>query len=111
MNLGWDERWSAAQHAVDAAGALTPVRIAAEHRGAHHALDEAGALAWVELTGKAFHRAADKRELPTVGDWILVERWAEATSGNGAGVIRELLPRRSLLVRKAAGEATLPQPL
>jgi len=29
----------------------------------------------------------------------------------GAGVIRHVLPRKSFLVRKAAGEATLPQPV
>ena len=56
-------------------------------------------------------RAQDKRELPTVGDWVLVDRWAEAIAEHGAGVIRHVLPRKSLLVRKAAGGATLPQPV
>ncbi len=107
---GWDEQWDAAWRALDPDAALEPVRIAAEHRGAYHATDGA-AVAWVELTGRAFHRAQDKRELPTVGDWVLVERWAKAVSGSGAGVIRHVMPRRGLLVRKAAGEATLPQPL
>src|SRR6185312_3569270 len=37
--------------------------------------------------------------------------WTEALAGSGAAVIRELLPRDSLLVRRAAGEASLPQPL
>ena len=110
--LGWDADWDAARGAHDAAvdPAFAPVRIAAEHRGAYHAIGEGG-TAWVELTGRAFHRAADKRELPTVGDWVLVERWDRALAGAGAAVIRHVLPRRSLLVRKAAGEATLPQPL
>jgi ribosome biogenesis GTPase len=87
------------------------VRIASEHRGAYRALDDGGAAAWVELTGKRFHNAADKRELPTVGDWVLVDRWAEAIAGNGAGVVREIEPRKTFLVRKAAGEATVPQPI
>jgi len=111
VSLGWDAGWEAARRARDGDGALVPVRIAAEHRGAYHGLDAGGALAWVELPGVAFHRAADKRELPTVGDWVLVERWADAVAERGAAVVRELLPRRSLLVRKAAGEATAPQPL
>jgi len=111
VTLGWDAGWEAARHERDAEGALAAVRIAAEHRGAYHALDAAGALAWVELPGVAFHRAADKRELPTVGDWVLVERWPDAMAGRGAAVVREVLPRRSLLVRKAAGEAVAPQPL
>jgi ribosome biogenesis GTPase len=110
MKLGWDEAWETARRAIDPGGMLEPVRIATEHRGAYHAIG-AGGTAWVELTGKAFHSAVDKRDLPTVGDWVIVERWTEALTGSGAATIREVLPRRSLLVRKAAGEATSPQPL
>jgi ribosome biogenesis GTPase len=108
--LGWEPHWDDVRRSVDPDGALSPVRIIAEHRGAYHASD-GNAVAWVELTGRAFHRAHDKRELPTVGDWVLAERWPDAVAGNGAGVIRHVLPRRSFLVRKAAGEATLPQPV
>jgi ribosome biogenesis GTPase len=108
--LGWDADWDRARTALDPEHALEPVRIAAEHRGAYHATDGA-AQAWVELAGRVYHRAQDKRALPTVGDWVLVERWREATSGSGAAVMRHVLPRRGLLVRKAAGEATLPQPV
>jgi ribosome biogenesis GTPase / thiamine phosphate phosphatase len=111
VTLGWDAGWEAAQRERDPDGVLEAVRIAAEHRGAYHGLATTGALAWVELPGVAFHRAADKRELPTVGDWVLVERWPDAVAERGAAVVREVLPRRSLLVRKAAGEATVPQPL
>jgi len=110
VNLGWDAAWEAARAALDADAAWQPARIAAEHRGAYQALGPGGA-AWVELTGRTFHTAADKRDLPTVGDWVLVERWPEAAAGAGAGVIRAVLPRRSFLVRRAAGDATAPQPL
>jgi ribosome biogenesis GTPase / thiamine phosphate phosphatase len=108
--IGWDRDWEQARRTVDPDGTLTPVRIGTEHRGAYHAMDGRD-VAWVELTGRAFHRAKDKRQLPTVGDWVLVERWPDAIAGNGAGVIRQILPRRGLLVRRAAGEATLPQPV
>jgi ribosome biogenesis GTPase len=108
--LGWDAAWQAARGAADPEAAWQPARIAAEHRGAYQALGPGG-LAWVELPGRTFHAAVDKRDLPTVGDWVLVERWAGAVSGGGAGVIRAVLPRRSFLVRRAAGEATAPQPL
>jgi len=110
VRLGWDTAWQAARAAADPDGAWQPARIAAEHRGAYQALGPGG-LAWVELPGRAFHDAADKRDLPTVGDWVLIERWRTAAAGGGAGVIRAVLPRRSLLVRRAAGEATAPQPL
>ncbi len=108
--LGWDAAWQAARAAADPAESWQAVRIAAEHRGAYHALGPGG-VAWVEVTGRAFHAAGDKRALPTVGDWVLVERWAEAVAGSGAAVVRTVLPRRSFLVRRAAGEATVPQPL
>ena len=105
---GWDDRWEAAWRGVDPAAALVPVRIAAEHRGAYHGVNDSGS-GWVELTGKAYLEARDKRALPTVGDWVLVEGWDNATAGRGAATIREILPRRTLLVRRAAGEATVPQ--
>jgi ribosome biogenesis GTPase len=108
--LGWSAAWDATRTAADPELAWQPVRIAAEHRGAYHALGPGG-VAWVELTGRAFHAAGDKRALPTVGDWVLVERWREAVAGAGAATVRTILPRRSFLVRRAAGEATAPQPL
>ena len=110
-HLGWDDAWQAAAD-VARAGAPDAIaaRIVSEHRGAYHAAGPGG-VAWAEATGRALHRAADKRELPTVGDWVLLERWTEALAGAGAAVIRAILPRRSLLVRRAAGEASVPQPL
>ena len=110
MSLGWDDAWDDARRTLDPGGVLAPVRVAIEHRGAYHVAGEGG-VAWAELTGRAFHRAHDKRALPTVGDWVLVEKWADALAGRGAAVIRHVVPRRSLLVRKAAGEAMQPQPL
>ena len=108
--LGWDAAWEAARAAADPDARWQPARIAAEHRGAYHALGPGG-IAWAEITGRAFHAAGDKRALPAVGDWVLVERWRDALASAGAAVVRALLPRRSLLVRRAAGEATAPQPL
>jgi ribosome biogenesis GTPase / thiamine phosphate phosphatase len=105
--LGWDPRWAPPEGAD---GGII-ARIVAEHRGAYHARAADG-VAWAEATGKAFLAASrDKRELPTVGDWVILDRWSEALAGAGAAVIRAILPRASLLVRRAAGEASLPQPL
>jgi ribosome biogenesis GTPase len=106
---GWDAEWAAAAAACDAGTAL-PARIIAEHRISYQAMSAEG-MVWCEATGKAFHVAADKRSLPTVGDWVLLERQTEALAGAGNAVISEILPRRNLLVRRAAGEASVPQPL
>jgi ribosome biogenesis GTPase len=110
QQLGWELYWDDLRRSVDPDSQLTPVRVVSEHRGAYHAGDGT-AVAWIELPGKTYHSAKDKRELPTVGDWVLVEGWSDAVAERGAAVIRHLLPRKSLLVRKAAGEATLPQPV
>lgn len=108
--LGWDAAWEQVRATVDPERAWQPVRISAEHRGASQATGPGG-VAWVELPGRTYNQAGDKRALPTVGDWVLVERWDTAVAGSGAAVVRSVLPRRSFLVRKAAGEATAPQPL
>lgn len=107
---GWTPAWEELRRAVDPDGAWTPVRIAAEHRGAYQALAD-GVLGWVEITGKQYQAALDKRALPTVGDFVLVENWSDAVAARGAATVRAMLPRQGLLVRKAAGEATVPQPL
>jgi ribosome biogenesis GTPase / thiamine phosphate phosphatase len=106
---GWDATWRAAAAAADPAGRFTPVRISAEHRGAYHAL--AGRQATVELRGRHYRSAADKRDLPAVGDFCLVDGWEAACGGAGSATIEAVLPRRSLLVRRAAGLAVAPQPL
>jgi ribosome biogenesis GTPase / thiamine phosphate phosphatase len=107
--LGWDAGWeAAAKERGD--GTTVPARIIAEHRISYQATTAEGTV-WCEATGHAFHVAADKRSLPTVGDWVLLERWSEALAGHGNAIIREILPRRNLLVRKAAGEASIPQPM
>lgn len=108
---GWDAEWAAAAAAADPEGAWTAVRISAEHRGAYQA--RAGEqVAIVELRGKTYRAATDKRDLPAVGDFCLVSRWERAIEkGGGSATIEVLLPRRTLLVRRAAGNATMPQPL
>jgi len=64
-------------------------------------------MVWAELRGKDYFEARDKTALPTVGDWVLVA----PADGTGVSPIEALLPRRSCLVRAAAGEKTIPQPI
>jgi ribosome biogenesis GTPase / thiamine phosphate phosphatase len=103
--LGWDDDWAALAAETAAGRALAPARITIEHRGAYEAIAASGPV-WAELRGRDYFEAKDKRELPTVGDWILV-----AAAESGVSPIEALLPRRSCLVRAAAGEKTLPQPI
>lgn len=102
--LGWDSEW--ASHVQSG----VPARIVAEHRISYQAICADGPL-WCEATGHAFHVAEDKRSLPTVGDWVILDGAEKALAGAGNAIIREILPRRNLLVRRAAGEASVPQPM
>ena len=72
-------------------------RITAEHRGSFRALTDDGELDAL-ITGRMSYEAAGREELPTVGDWVRLERIDDRQ-----GVIREIEPRRSAFVRKVAG--------
>ncbi len=104
-DLGWDDDWAAAlaEHP-----GLTAARVSIEHRGAVEVMDADGSF-WAEVTGKMFFAAGDKRELPAVGDWVALDG-AEAARASGARArLLAILPRRSCLIRRAAGEKEVPQ--
>lgn len=108
---GWNTTWQARRTSAPAnewGGDV--VRVITAHRGAYHVVGDAGTC-WAELPGRSYHRAADRRELPVVGDWVIAERVAAACTGDGAARIIGVLPRTSFLVRRAAGRATEPQPI
>jgi ribosome biogenesis GTPase len=75
---------------------LVPGRVAAVHRGAFDVWTAAGAVR-SRLPGRLVHEGLDV----AVGDWI----------GLGDGLIRAVLPRRSAIVRNAAGLTTTAQTL
>ena len=109
--LGWDEGWAATWAGyVPATELLTPARVAIEHRGAVEVVDDGGTF-WAEPTGKMFFAAGDKRELPIVGDWVAVSDAANARATGSRAPLRVILPRRTCLVRRAAGDREEPQPL
>jgi ribosome biogenesis GTPase len=78
---------------------LEPARVIAEHRGAYQLVTESG-LCTAELTGKLRHDAQDRRDLPAVGDWVAL---------GPDGRVEALLPRKSVFVRKQAGQRPEPQ--
>ncbi|MDX6480958.1 MAG: ribosome biosis GTPase / thiamine phosphate phosphatase [Gaiellaceae bacterium] len=75
---------------------LVPGRIAAAHRGAFDVWTADGAVR-CGVPGRFLHDGTDI----AVGDWV----------GVGDGVIRAVLPRRSAIVRNAAGLTTTAQTL
>jgi ribosome biogenesis GTPase len=101
-SLGWNERLERELERLRQTSdlqPLTPARVVVEHRGAYDLLTEDGS-GTAELTGKLRHAALDKRDLPAVGDWVVLDP---------SGRIDALLPRQSVFVRKAAGARTEPQ--
>ena len=80
-------------------------RVAAEHRDRYVVLSEQGEAA-AEITGRLRYAAASRLELPTVGDWVVLQ-----PCGDGFAVIHSVLPRRTLFLRKVPGELTEPQPV
>lgn len=73
-------------------------RVAAEHKGFYTVWTPEGE--WISKTaGKMLYDAADRRDLPAVGDWVAVK----PRSGEGTATIYGVLQRRSCFLRTAAG--------
>src|SRR2546430_724926 len=89
--LGWNS-----ELAENLEPGLVPGRVAAVHRGAFDVWTEAGALR-SRLPGRLRHEGLDVG----AGDWV----------GLSDGLIRVVLPRRSAIVRNAAGLTTTAQTL
>lgn len=95
---GWDARW-AEEFGGDAAKGLFPARLIEEQRGLFQIISEQGVKS-ARTPGNMRHKAADRSGLPAVGDWVA----AESVPNEKVVLIRRILPRRTKLSRKAAGE-------
>jgi ribosome biogenesis GTPase / thiamine phosphate phosphatase len=81
-------------------------RIAAEHKGGYQVVSAEHELL-ATVAGKLRHAVeSGTGERPVVGDWVAIEPPA---SGGGVTLIHALLPRRSTIVRRAAGRTPEPQ--
>lgn len=81
-------------------------RVIEEQRTNYQVITEQGALL-AQLSGKLLHPTVSRLDRPVVGDWLAVRPlWSE-----GKAVVQRVLPRKSLLKRKAAGETEAIQPL
>lgn len=96
--LGWNDRRRQEFRPYTAEG-LAPGRLVAEHRTHYQVATE-----WAELTatitGRFRSDAAQRTDLPGVGDFVAVR----PSSGDGPAIIEAILPRTGTFVRKAAGE-------
>lgn len=60
-----------------------------------------------EVAGKLLHRTADRSDFPVVGDWVAFQ----TPESRDRAVIISILPRHSLLKRRAAGFSEEQQPI
>jgi ribosome biogenesis GTPase len=98
-SLGWTADLAEAQLA-HAANGHRPARVVAEDRGSYQVLGPAGEQR-ASVTGRFRHETSDPAAFPAVGDWVAVE-----TSPAGDTTIHAVMPRRSALIRQAAGRRT-----
>jgi ribosome biogenesis GTPase / thiamine phosphate phosphatase len=104
-SLGWNS--SLEQFFVThRADGLCPARVLEEHRERYLIETESGVLS-AEVTGKLRFTATSRLDFPTVGDWVAIQ---SAPSGDLA-VIHAVLPRKTVFLRKVAGEVTEAQPV
>ncbi|MBW5446873.1 ribosome small subunit-dependent GTPase A [Cohnella sp. CFH 77786] len=96
---GWNEFWELAWQTAGLSGdnGLQPARVTAQFSHAYRIVSAAGERL-ATVTGKFEFAAAGKSDFPAVGDWVA----AELADGERA-VIHALLPRRSAMTRRAAG--------
>jgi ribosome biogenesis GTPase len=97
--LSWG--WSAFQRETwaERGGAGHPGRVVSQHKGGLFVATEAGERLAV-IPGRLRRAAESGGALPAVGDWVAVAH----EQGDGAVPILAVLPRKTVLVRKAAGE-------
>src|SRR5580765_5454030 len=93
-SIGWTPALED-QFAPHAADGLEPARVAVEHRGAY-LLYTARGEAQAELAGRLRH-AAERGELPAVGDWV-------AVTPTDPAIVQAVLPRKTKFSRLAASD-------
>lgn len=102
--LGWDPITS--YYFSELNTTLIPARVISEDKDSYLLLSEAGELRG-KISGAFRYKAGDKIDLPVVGDWAVIEIY----STDSIAVIHQLLPRKTLLMRKTAGIVTEKQAL
>jgi ribosome biogenesis GTPase len=99
-NLGWSEYFETQFQPYRADG-FEAARVALEYNHLYRVLSPEGELL-ADVAGKLRHEAANRSDLPAVGDWVVIEPRREEAKAT----IHAVLPRRSKFVRKVAGTRT-----
>lgn len=98
--FGWDEFFEA-NFKTYAGSGYTCGRVALEHKNFYRVYTQHGEML-AEISGKLRHEALNRRDLPAVGDWVVIRSRPEGDRVT----IHAVLPRRTSFVRKIAGSRT-----
>jgi ribosome biogenesis GTPase len=98
--FGWSE-FFATSFAPFADQGYRAGRVAVQHKTQYALYTECGELT-AETTGKMQYDAQTKKDLPVVGDWVVISARQQGRNAT----IYHVLPRRSKFSRKAAGTRT-----
>ncbi len=101
--LGWTAR-EAEAFAPYAEQGFVPARVGVAYGATFRVYREDGEML-AEVSGRLRHDAKGRRDLPAVGDWVVVRR----SETGDRGTIHAVLPRKSLFSRKVAGAETTEQ--
>lgn len=82
---------------------LALCRVAVQEKGLYRLLTPSGTQL-AQVSGKFQHEVKSISEYPTVGDYVMAD-----LNGGDTAVIHAVLPRTSLFLRKAAGDANTEQ--
>lgn len=95
--LGYDE-WRRHAAPFDIPDDFSPARVIEVNRN-RYVVSDGQAEIEAELSGRFLYGTDDATELPTVGDWVAVQR----LDGDSPAIVHALLPRGTVLKRKESG--------
>ena len=99
-SFGWSEFFESSFKSYEQSG-YAAGRVALEHKNFYRVYTKDGEVL-AEIAGKLRHEAANRSDLPAVGDWVVIRPRPEG----GRVMIHALLPRRTSFARKTAGSRT-----
>ena len=98
--FGWSEFFQTNFKSYEGHG-FSCGRVALEHKNLFRVHTQHGEV-FAEISGKLRHEATSRRDLPAVGDWVVIRARPEG----GRVMIHAVLPRRTSFARKIAGSRT-----
>jgi len=98
--FGWSEFFEANFESYAEQG-FTVGRVALEHKNLFRVYTQYGEV-FAEISGKLRHDTTSRRDLPAVGDWVVIRGRPEGDRV----MIHAVLPRRTSFARKIAGSRT-----